>query len=745
MRKLLLLAIAILFTVASVSVSAKVRTISEAQRVAATHFATQKVTTRASSAKIVQTIVASDILPKIKTRSSSSGEPFYVFVSSGGGHVIVSGDDRISPILGYSDYGFNKDKVNPALRDLLTIYGLVYDQVQATGVPAVLTAPRSATRALKPSVAPLLNGITYGQEYPFNLMCPVVNGKNGYTGCVATAMAMVMRYHKYPDRAVGMGGGLDPRPGNVIDLGQQPLEWDKILPNNGGTNENHMAVSWLMRCVGAAVNTLYQNSGSGAGAQDISGAFADNFLYDQNVRIVDRDGYTLSQWFDMARAEISAGRPIVYTGMAMGATEGHAFVLDGYSEDGLFSVNWGYEGTPAWHAISGLAQYTNGENAIIGIQKPVDGGEYMSNFARLSSSMDITESSIDRTGTFTVKESWNYVNKGGTFTGNIGLVLYKDGAVAAVLGTVPVDKLVRDDQVTIGFKNVSIPSTVAPGRYQLHVASKDNREKAWRNVEMGLEGLPYYHVDITTSAINFSSPVNKNAAKVVKFTINPDKIYLKEFADFAAEVQNDGSEWAGYFILRLTNLKTGATDDPMYLNQWKSIVFPGKNIISQQKYMGLAPGEYKVDLMYSFDGANNWGPLPGSESKTFTLHPENYEKYKYYVIANYSGMERSTVTNKEKPRIVLELSCVGANDIENGAFLSVIKGGNLPHPLFLPIPLSIKKGETRRIVLEAEQEMPDGEYEWELVQFSSPDGTAFVIPGLQRSYKFSVRTFGAGK
>lgn len=175
----------------------------------------------------------------------------YVFSSADDqGYLVSPADDRFPALLGYSDTGrIDADNIPPQMQWWLSEYaremdyairnGLATNQpenVQMTGmVPA-----NTMAKAPRTPIAPLLE-TKYNQGEPYNNQCPVINYANGsewgraVTGCVATAMAQMMRYWKYP--ATGQGAHsyiCEPNGGQSftesMDFSTVTFDWDNMLP-----------------------------------------------------------------------------------------------------------------------------------------------------------------------------------------------------------------------------------------------------------------------------------------------------------------------------------------------------------------------------------------------------------------------------------------------------------------------------------------------------------------------------------
>ena len=311
-----------------------------------------------------------------RSAGSSDREPFYVFNADGnGGFVIVSGDDRTTEILGYSTTGtLDMEKMPDNLKWWLDGYAR---QIEALGTSAK-PAKKARTRGADSweAVAPMIK-TKWDQYGPYNYMCPDENmldkGDDGYnaenlclTGCVATAMAQVMYYWKWPNGCpaiesypLGYYEGWNFIETNrVKGLPATTFKWDKMKTTYayGETGDAADAVAELMRYCGQAVGMGYGTDGSSAhvSAEDLTEVFG----YSKNVRELYRDPYTTSQWEEMVYAELAAGRPVLYSGQTAG-NEGHEFIVDGYDGNGLFHMNWGWSGVSDDYFVLSLADPKN--------------------------------------------------------------------------------------------------------------------------------------------------------------------------------------------------------------------------------------------------------------------------------------------------------------------------------------------------------------------------------------------------
>lgn len=492
MRKTLLFLISFLV---SFPLWAVQRTSEEALEIARAFF-TQQVQTRSTS-EVELVAVANDFLQSATTRGTSEGNAFYVFNRGTDAYVIVSGDDRMKSVLAYSDKGaFNTTHLPDNLLMWMELCNAVYQEAQMGVEPKV--EPKLMTRATyAEEVKPLLitdqGEIMWDQSEPYNNMCPYVKGYRAVTGCVATAMAQIMRYWGAPAKGIGTHNYKLNGQTISFDFSATTFKWDKMLVNYSGeySKEEADAVAELMLACGVAVEMSYDPNGSGAISQIVPQALVDYFGYNENVTYLGRDLYTSEEWEDLLKKELTSGRPVYYSGASLEV--GHAFVLDGYDKQNLYHVNWGWSGmNNGYYEITSLDPENPGtgggsnlgggfvfsQGMIVGFQ-PTTEGTYVSNW--MSGDVEIPET-VTKGTSFKVTISEIY-NMGTLFhkDGLLGLVAEKDGE-QTVLGGV---KLPSDIPALSGYRPISVSDCIIPadlpdGTYMVYPASREARDNTWQ-------------------------------------------------------------------------------------------------------------------------------------------------------------------------------------------------------------------------------------------------------------------------
>lgn len=300
---------------------------------------------------------------------------FYVYNMPTGGFVIASADSRTSsPVFGYSNEGeFDYEKLGDNARGWIDSY--------ADMVCALDTLPLNnislQRRTTGKTVAPLLGETAWGQGYPYNIMCPQIDGQRCVTGCVATAVAQVMYYHKWPEHGNGVVSGYSGYDNSDIDLSESQYRWDLMQPiyDDASTTASKEAVALLMHDVGYAIGSSYSLTATSAMVSYAAIKLFENFDYSASIAHYYRAYYSDDDWDNIIFSELDNMRPCVYAGGI------HCFVCDGYDEDGYLHFNFGWSGTGNGYFLSSVAGgFSTGQELITHIMK--NNGEDANIFVR---------------------------------------------------------------------------------------------------------------------------------------------------------------------------------------------------------------------------------------------------------------------------------------------------------------------------------------------------------------------------
>lgn len=291
-----------------------------------------------------------------------SQQSYYVFPNANSkGFTIVSGDDRLPEIVGYSSQGsYDENNLPEGFVSFMKAYQNLYNKVNLGDAEALKNLAeikawrnkKNASAASSSAVAPLLGNIEWDQTSPYNNMCPRYDSVHvAATGCVATAMAQVMAYYKYPKQLkadipgyVNRWNGI-PMEIPTITREEGVYDWDNMLPKYNkeanATQQQKDAVAKLMYHCGAAVKMSY---GPESAASVSASKLAKYFGYDADLMMdLSRSSFTLDKWMQIIDTELAAGRPVLYGGQA--SDGGHQFVCDGKDGEGLYHINWGWSGS----------------------------------------------------------------------------------------------------------------------------------------------------------------------------------------------------------------------------------------------------------------------------------------------------------------------------------------------------------------------------------------------------------------
>ncbi len=415
--------------------------------------------------------------------------PFYIFnLGNNRGFVIASGDDRATPILGYSDKGsMRTDNLPDNVRCWLDSYKAQIKALKKAG-----TATVSPRRAPSKVVEPLLTS-KWDQGYPFNKTCPLNSkGERCVTGCVATAMAQVMYYHRQHATRQVMADipGYITKVRDTVDVETvskgSVIDFDNMLDEyayNNYTEAQALAVANLMLYCGVSVKMKYGAAESGA-YYDAS-VFSKYFDYDDDVRVESRDDYTDAQWESMIYGELAKGNPICYDGHPSGSM-GHAFVVDGCDADGYVHVNWGWGGEndgyfqlTSSYVYEILDGYSYGQEAVLGA---VPNGS----FPRLTTqsitlkSADVVEGLSSRTSIpvlFNMTVA-NLTDTQNSFEHAIGL--YKNGQLKSIVANLSnISNLAVNGKNSVSV-SLNLDATLGNGVYQLRPISRSAGADKWR-------------------------------------------------------------------------------------------------------------------------------------------------------------------------------------------------------------------------------------------------------------------------
>jgi len=607
---------------------------------------------------------------------------YYVFnVNGTQGFVIVSADNIVEPILGYSNQGsFNPDKIPPHVAAWLKGYE---DQIQYAisrhmqATPAIKAKWEFFSNTNRPQ--PLFHGpqgvnplvqTQWNQSPYYNDLCPYDNAHSEYTvtGCVATAMAQVLRYWNSPVTGSGFHSYNDPNYGTQsANFGSTTYDWANMPLSVTGTNT---AVATLMYHCGVSVDMTYGVAETGGSSAYVVSsqspvtncaeyALKTYFGYPSTLQGLVRSDYDDQTWKGMLRTDLDASRPIIYAGFGSGG--GHCFVCDGYDDNGLFHFNWGWQGQydgyfdldaldPEGQGIGGgTGGFNSGQQAIVGIQGSGGGGQGYN--LEIYATMTISASPIIYGSAFSV--SSDILNAGtDTFNGDLCAAVFD--ANYAFIDYVEVktgESLPPNYHYTNGltFSNSGL-LTMLPGTYYIFMFGRATGGD-WQIVADGNGFTNGVQVDvINPDAIEMYAPM----------TVTPGTTLINgQTVSVHLDVANNGSttfsgtwdvslyDLDGYAVFTIQQL-TGYTLPPGY-HYTNGLTFTSQSL-------NVDPGTYLMALQYLPDGGN-W-TLTGSTNyenpievivQEAVLNPDPYEPNNsvaqaYTLPVSFSGTTASVNT-----------------------------------------------------------------------------------------------------
>lgn len=533
---------------------------------------------------------------RMKKGAADSPSPYYIFnVPSAGGFVIVSGDDRTETILGYADEGcLSEDDMPDGLRCLLDDYAH-----QIAGLDDRSDIQRTAKKApARHAIAPLIK-THWNQGAPYNNNSPVISEKHTVTGCVATSMAQVMYYHKWPQQACepipAFSTTTEDISGASYELTTEPLlgttfNWNAMTLSysSSDTGEAADAVAVLMQYCGWSLRMKYGLGVSSAYDVSITEALKTYFGYDQGVHTAFRDHYSYSEWISLLYSELAARRPMVFGGQSAGG--GHSFICDGYDTDDYFHFNWGWGGSsdgyyrlsvlqPWEQGIGGSSTqdgFNFGQDAILGIKPPtenpsVDGyclsleGLHFGGDNATSTTMSFTRDAEN--GSFKNIElsvlMFSYIFDTNDFDAVI--VLVNSSGQAFGIQSLDATGLTFNEPATWS-PTLTIPSGVEDGTYYLEVWSRPKPDEADSNT------APWYYCYdgdqfrlkcvISGDNLTITVPIPANTLPTCTgITVNGDKTVGSELEVIASFTGGTGDYLGNLFLYVNNKLMMGKTVD----------------------------------------------------------------------------------------------------------------------------------------------------------------------------------------
>lgn len=498
-----------------------------------------------------------------------------VYGIKGKGVVFISKDDDIEPVLGVSDEDFDVNNMPCGMKWWLNTANKSLERMKAKGITY-------SANPMAASGRPTYFIKTYwNQDKPFNNLCPQINGSAAPTGCIATAMAQIMKYYQYPATSKGTGiysvttyKDKNDKEGTTKwykrELGHT-YQWNAMQSSYGIlSDDENDAVATLMADAGAASRMNYSAATSGTIEWYAAKGFAENFRYDSlAISCLQRDFYTDAEWMEMVRKEMEAKEPVLYCGSD--ANEGgHAFLLDGIQSDGKVHVNWGWgKSGDGWFDIDVLRPnitgftgegFNIGQSMVLGFKKqetPSADEENISQWVTDGYSFYISNNELH----IKLTNAYNYSHR--VFEGRLDIVLQGSGDNSSKLYTDPIFETDTESpyvDMLSGFNygdkdhpegdfNLSQEpelKNIAAGTYKLFVGSKSTKEKAYQclrsvggtimyTLTVAADGTMTLSQDGTTAISAVSVKHNISAPYTYIYNMQGQEVYKSKTQDFCLD------------------------------------------------------------------------------------------------------------------------------------------------------------------------------------------------------------------
>lgn len=332
---------------------------SRARQIAEEFFAQH--TTRSAGGAVTLTWAGDTIAEAASTEAELNNALMYIYKrGEGNGFVVVAGDSNVNPIIAYALEGnIDTNDMAFATRDILDAWCMQINAARKEQTP--ISAQRSATRS---GDELLYDTALWAQSDPYNWEAPEYDGFLSVTGCSATAMAIICYHNRWPNCGVGTTpeysyydahNVIRTVPANTLG---RAYDYNKMLAdyNNGYTTTQGYAVAALMKDMGTSVKMSYHYTESGASVFSNVQAFTNYFKYSKEAVLLCLDNYDVATWNQMMRENLKECGPTFYSGGSNAG--GHAFVIDGYTYNDYFHINYGWGGSGnAWYLLPSIEFY----------------------------------------------------------------------------------------------------------------------------------------------------------------------------------------------------------------------------------------------------------------------------------------------------------------------------------------------------------------------------------------------------
>ena len=594
--------ITLIFLVMAVSASASPITRQQALSRAKSELTRQGININVESMQAISN--------KVQGSHTSGIEPYYIFNGSNA-FVIASGDDRMPEVLGYSDNNaIDPNDIPDGLKDLLECY-----EVEVTNLGANDGMPVPNGSISRAPIAPLLKS-KWNQNAPYNNLCPIYDGTNrAVTGCVATAMAQVMYYHKWPTSIsysipayTTKTKGIYMPALSASGFPSMSAMTDNYSWNASGTAAT--AVAKLMLYCGQSLEMNYNNS-SGAATANIPVMLSTYFRYASTGRYLERKNYTAEEWASLIYTELAAKRPVVYRGSAYNGG-GHSYIVDGIDTNGLFHINWGWGGkSDGYFLLTNLNPDDHGAGSSVSDDGYIVGSAMVVGITPENKTIGFNDAFMYCTGFVNEKATYTRSSSGQSFSSvkvhcgmysqypstadiDYGIGLYTtSGTLKQVVYSSWYSQLQTGYGSTYDW-SFSIPSSIANGTYYLKPICRLHNTGSW--VPCAGANVNYWQVTITSTALTLKSDGNgaDPSYRVNSVTYNGKK-ETNRTIEMVMNLTNNSNNYFRQLYMLVDNKCTTVA---------QCAVEPGKTGDISMHISAATAGSHSLKLCYDEEGQN---------------------------------------------------------------------------------------------------------------------------------------------
>ena len=579
---------------------------------------------------------------------------YYVFNAerSQGGFVIVAGDDRAPAVLGYSDNGrFDANNVPEAMQELLDGYSA---QIIALSQGAQSVKMNSSGATIRPLIT-----ANWTQNAPFNSMLPTLpNGNKAVAGCVATAMAQLLYYWKYPTQTTSTIPEYTSQSLSIYMPALEPVEfnWEAMQDNymaSDTESEGALAAAQLTLYCAQSVEMNFMYGVSGASSSQIPIALSSYFGFKGSAHSEYRENFSSQAWADLIYNELAANRPVAYGGSK--ASGGHAFLCDGYDGEGMFHINWGWGGMSNGYFLlnvlnpdaqgTGSASeaygYIYDQAIIIGIEP----GEADNEIALTAGNLTLDGAVTTRNNSnydFRVVVSsrfYNYTNE--PIDISFGWGLYQDGELVSVLWESWGNQLPPNYYYTTNRVSLNFGRGVPSGTFRIMPICSELNAGNWRPCK----GSDVNYIEVTFDDTD-CTVTGYGTAGERSYTVNgifcDGSLHHGRPVDLTLNLTNDGYSQndmlymfvnGSYYSTGFVGLNHGETGDVTF------------------RFLPMVPGDYTCMFSFNQDGSD---PLCDTTltvvempAAQLSITPEvlNVTDYANHIVTSDKYSLKLTITN----------------------------------------------------------------------------------------------------